>query len=352
MFAIILFHLVDHCISKQILTIQSDHVNFDQPIFYSILFIVQLVYTFGPIGNATFILISGYFTCCADKKINLIKTTKKLLAQLAFICIVLMISSQIVRQLVPDKYINTLSYGLFNNDFWYVGYYFIVIVIAELFLNKFLSKLDKRGYSVFLIVLFALFQFTWSGGVLNGTIGNGKTLGAGIFLYALGGYIRKYKPFDRIRTWVFFLVIVLMYALVWLSYYNTVSLSIDNYNKKGESFSQPLVGYSNEHIIIMILTVSIFELFKRMPEFKSKIINFFGASTFIIYMLHTNSFFFNLWKLKDWVDLLYNHKALYVATYLGYGLATFALGVIAYALYIGISKLCKKSSKLFVKPDS
>lgn len=344
MLGIVIYHILCHCISGQLSSYHDINGHFNHPVFYKSLMVLDFVEVLGALGNAIFILLSGYFMCSADKRIDLIKISKKLLTQLAFASVILMVGSQIVRQVLTEKYVPTLDNGIFNGSSWYVGYYFLVIVIAGLFLNRFLGSLDKTRYLTFLAVTFGLIQFSWSGSsVLGGTIGDGRTVGTGIFLFALGGFIRKYNPLEHVRTWVIWTTIVIMLAIVGLSYYNIVMRGIDECNKKGSPFSQPLPGYSNYSIVIMILCVAIFELFRRLPEFKGRIVNFLGAATFMVYLLHDNSFFYNLWDIQDWIGMLYNDKLAFIRTYLIWAIGVFVLGTLAYALYVGIAKLFKSS---------
>lgn len=353
MLAIILYHITFHCITGQISAIREDgQLYFNRPVFYKSLFVLEIANTFGSLGNAIFILLSGYFTCAAGKTLNLVGTAKKLLTQLAFSCVILVIASQIVRQLMLDEYVYALDSGIFNSGSWFVGYYFLIIVIATLFLNRFLEKRNQKEYICFLVVVFSLTQFIWSGGVLDGTIGSGRLLGTGIFLYALGGYLRKYNPLQRIRTWVFPVTILAMYAFVFLSYYNVVMRGIDDYYKKGAAFTQPLPVYGNMDIVIMILTVALFEWFGRMPRFQSRCINFLSAATFMVYLIHDNSFFYNLWGRQDWVELLYLHRGTFLVNYLGWGLGCMAIGTMAYVVYVWIGKIGKRCQGIFVRKDS
>ena len=52
-----------------------------------------------------------------------------------------------------------------------MGYYFGIIVLASVFLNKFLSELNRNQYIKFILVIFAGTQFSWIGGELNSLAG-------------------------------------------------------------------------------------------------------------------------------------------------------------------------------------
>lgn len=149
---------------------------------------------------------------------------------------------------------------------WFVGYYYAVILIAVLFLNSFLQKIDNKRYISFLIVIFAFIQFGWTGGLADGLIPDLRTLLNGIFLYALGGYLKKYDPLGKLRIYVFFLAIIITYFFVNLSAYNNTENKIENYirNKTEDDFIQSVSGFSNYSIIVIIIGVCLFEIFKRI----------------------------------------------------------------------------------------
>jgi len=99
----------------------------------------------GKAGNAIFLIISGYFMILKGKEINIVNISKKLLLQLGFAAIMLVLASTAtyyynIRSL---SNLNLVNIKIFNDMSWFVGYYFLVILIAALFLNRFLISLDK-----------------------------------------------------------------------------------------------------------------------------------------------------------------------------------------------------------------
>lgn len=342
MLGIISHHIIVHSVEIQLAVSTPDGNHFNYPCFYKSVLILVAYTLLGQVGNAIFILLSGYFTCNDEKKIDLIKVSKKLLTQLAFASILLLLGSQIVHILMPDEYIYLEGPRIFNNLSWYAGYYFVVIVIAGLFLNQWLAKLDEKRYLTFLAVLFGLIQFSWSGGVLEGVIGNGRTVALGIFLYAFGGFLKKYKPFEKWKTGWFILVILFIYAVYFLSYYNELELKIEDYYMKDAGFEQFLPWQSNYSIVVIAMAAAVFELFRRLPEFRSKTINFLASATLMIYLLHDNDFFYSLWNLQDWIVMLRQDKVAFFTAFWGWSLGVFAIGLLAYIAYFGVCRLCKR----------
>ena len=77
MLMIVIYHIACHCINVQlnggdsIIKIGSN--LFNNPFFYKKLFILNCIMTWGTIGNALFLLISGYFMVNSKKEIDINK---------------------------------------------------------------------------------------------------------------------------------------------------------------------------------------------------------------------------------------------------------------------------------------
>lgn len=234
---------------------------------------------------------------------------------------------------------------------WFVGYYYAVILIAVLFLNSFLQKIDNKRYISFLIVIFAFIQFGWTGGLADGLIPDLRTLLNGIFLYALGGYLKKYDPLGKLRIYVFFLAIIITYFFVNLSAYNNTENKIENYirNKTEDDFIQSVSGFSNYSIIVIIIGVCLFEIFKRIRIPQSRFLNYLGQATFMVYLLHDNGFFYSIWDTQDWITVLYNNPYSFISKIFIWTCFVFICGVIIYTLYLILAKLFNKYKWILFK---
>ncbi len=234
---------------------------------------------------------------------------------------------------------------------WFVGYYYTIILIAKFFLNDYLERMDNKKYISFLAVNFAFIQFGWTGGLAEGLIPGLRTLLTGIFLYALGGYFRKYDPLSKLRTYVFFLIIIITYFFVNLSAYNMIENSIENYirNKTEDDFIQSIPSFPNYSIIIIIIGVCLFEIFKRARIPQSKFVNYLGQSTFMVYLLHDNEFFYSIFDTQDWITLLYHHPYRFVAKISIWSVGVFACGVMVYTFYIASAKLFDRYKGILFK---
>ncbi len=360
MLMIIAYHICCHCINVQLMDEESilamQNGWFCHPIFYKKLLLLALISPMGQAGNAIFILISGYFMAQKGKNIDLTSISKKLLLQLGFAVLMLCIASSIVYGVTSTLHLKVIDVNTFNESAWFVGYYFVIIMMAKLFLNSFLEKLDRKKYLMFLMVAFSLIQFKWSRELIS-NISNDIDKGlvvlcTGIFLYSLGGYIRKYNPFEKIKTWVVIAVIISISLLICSIFYADTANEIRAFDESsGEIFYQTIHAFKNYSFVPITLGVTLFELFRRIKTPYSKIINFLGASTFTVYLLHDNKFFYTIWNIQDWMTLLYNSPILFTLKFLGYTLGTFALGVITYFLFLAIEKLAKRIAPMLIKKE-
>ena len=357
MLMIVMYHIVCHCILKQLtgadINAVVDTTLFSKPEFYKKIIIIVFSMTFGIIGNALFVLISGYFLV-EKEKINLAKTSQKLLLQLGFAALFLLVASTIYYRVTKNNNTNLIDIYSFNNMSWFVGYYFLIVLIASLFLNKILARKTKKEYATFLLICLAIISFSWSGQILDNISGGLRTLCNGIFLYALGGYIKKYNPFKQVKTFSILLICCVVYFLVYLSSYNITANNIAQLVVNGNAsyFYQGVMWFENYSIVIIILGVCIFELFKRIKIENSKILNFFGSATFMVYLIHDNLFVHKIYLSQDWVGELYYRPIIFILKLFLWASITFVVGLICYTIYLLLFKIYSKSKWIFVKSES
>lgn len=362
MFFIIIFHIVFLAVYPQLN--DSGHFPggvsyFAAPQFDKKLLIPALIMPFANIGNDIFLLISGYFMAVrfdikGDREqkngffryktpVNIEQIAGKLLSSLAFATVVLVVGSAFIWKFMNGWCPYLLEVGQFNEMAWYIGYYFAVVLLGTLFLNCFLTELSYRQYKVFLVVLLALTQFSFTGGILD-TITSGRTLCMGILLYALGGFVRKFNPFVKISGYLLILVMVVLFVLTALSYYNRTMTRLSEYLQSGSTdpFLPIFPLYLYWSIVPFLMALCLFELFRRIHIGSNRIINFIGASTFMTYLIHNNDCFNTVWDRYNWAGALYNQPVVFVKHLLVCTVLTFLVGIIAYAFYCMAEKMMKK----------
>lgn len=372
---IVMSHIIVHTFNSQLTYTGSvagvNHGSFNFPIFYEKLIIPIFIMPIGIVGNVIFILISGYFNIGNMVSISgakdsdgyvsryfslshtkITQISKKLILQVGFASIFLTLVPTLIYLLnQKERYLNLISITNFNSMSWFVGYYFLIILLGSIFLDRILSSLDFEKYTAVLIIFFAIFSFGWSGGLIDNIAEGLRRLLSGIFVYSLGGYIRKYDVLNRFYLRTIFIVIILVYALLFVSFYNLTQTNIENYLSKGSEgmFYQTTIVHANHGIVPIILGVSMFELFRRISIPKNKVINFLGKSTLMVYLIHDNQFFYSLWNGTGWVAMLYYNPLLFILKLLQWTLITFLMGLIAYIMYDFSLRILKKYRNIFVK---
>lgn len=94
--------------------------------------------------------------------VDLTKTAKKLLSQLAFAAVIIGLAAIVTYNKFPQLSLELIDFNGFNNLSWFVGYYFVIIVLGKLFLNNLLGRMDKKNYIMFLAVIFAMVSLYYS----------------------------------------------------------------------------------------------------------------------------------------------------------------------------------------------
>lgn len=358
MMMIILYHIVCHCVSVQLTDGNSmnrmGNALFVQPYFSKKVLILVFLMTFGESANAIFILISGFFMAGREsEKINLEKISVKLLSQMMFACVALMVGSFGLHLVKKSSFLELVDCYFFNGSAWFIGYYFVIVLCGRIFLNKFLSKLDEKSYCAFLLSMAVLFSFGWPRGLLYNLANGLDVFCVGTFLYSLGGFIKKYNPFEKFKISFFVGVIIFIYLLLALSYYNQTETNIERYYRNGGSgwFIQSVPGFGNHHFIPVSLGICIFEIFRRIKIPSIKIINFLGASTLMIYLLHDIPFVYSIWNTQDWISVLFYHPIKFCGKILIWAIMTFAAGFIAYVIYDLMMTILKKCRFVFLKKE-
>ena len=152
MLMIISHHISVHSITFQLTDTDSiarmDNGLFNIPDFFPRLWLLDFGALWGPVANAIFIIISGMFMVRKSNNIDISKISKKLISQLLFSSVLLLLLSTLIYRLtkgVQGRYIGLIDVSFFNGTSWYVGYYFLVIIIGRFFLNSFLMKQDQKS---------------------------------------------------------------------------------------------------------------------------------------------------------------------------------------------------------------
>ncbi|MBO7616831.1 MAG: acyltransferase family protein [Bacteroidales bacterium] len=233
-----------------------------------------LVESLGIVCVDVFVLISGWFR---------VNTRLKSVLNFIFQVLFFWIGGYVVCLLLGKAkftFDGALHCFAFTKWDWFIKAYLVLYIIAPI-LNAFVDKASERQHRN-VLVAFLLFQSTygWLGGARFFMNGYGPLSFIG--LYLLAQYVRRVSGKGRKTLFDFpkhvDLIVFLVSAII-----NTV-LSLA-FLKAGRAMHNTIYAFINPIVIIGALYLLLF--FSKLEIGYNKIINWFGASSFAVYLLHS-----------------------------------------------------------------
>lgn len=264
MFMIVVWHLGSHGLSNQI--------NVYEDLSSANTFLYQFIRFLSVIAVNCYLLISGYFLSQSNFKLT--RLIKLLVQVFSFSIIIYM--SLVILGIEQFKLIHFVMnfFPTFFIKYWFVSIYIIVYVLSP-FMNILINNMKKKEYLALLATLFfilSLWQFIFPSGYLG--VNSGYSPISFIFLYLLGGYIRKYGAFFKSLKQYQYLSLYLLIAAL------SASIVI-----KYSVFRNYLFHYNSPNVIIMAFCL--FMVFYSF-SFQSKSINTLSKYVFGVYLIHDN----------------------------------------------------------------
>ena len=277
-------------------------------------FILTVLDLFSSVGVNVFILISGFFG---------IKYTARGLFKFIFQC--LFYSFGIYILLLSLGIIHISHLGLAECLFlrkinWFPKAYLFLFILAPV-LNAFVENTSERQLRVVLINFF-VFQ-TIFGCISEAThfISLGYSVVSFIGLYLLARYVRLYPHkvflFSKIKDFSIYFIISLVLSLLsfWAIGQNKLTLFW-----RIEAYCNPLIVISSLYLLLCFSKIRL----------QSKFVNKIAASTFAVYLLHSN---------PNVIDRYYTHTIQILNGFNGGLLYIFCFLVFVYLLAILIDQI-------------
>lgn len=236
---------------------------------YNVIFSLELK-SLGFVCVNCFILISGYFG---------IKWSLKSFLNYTFIILFWTVFSL----LLTNEYVSLWGgvkkiLGLYTVN-WFVRAYTCLYMFAPL-LNKFIENSSEKEFRHFLFVFYLV--STYMGWIFKTApeFEQGLTFVSLSGLYLIGAYLKKYgtsylftfnKYIDLIIYFILGQIMVIISCI-------TLSLGLSN----------SIYGYLSPFVLVQ--TVYLFLFFKKL-NIQNKIINWFAASAFAVFLIHSNMYF-------------------------------------------------------------
>lgn len=153
-----------------------------------------------------------------------------------------------------------------TSPWWFIENYFYLMLFSPL-LNICIKGLDKTRYKKILLLL--AFINLVLGGFLKSSLNvTGFTIHHFVFIYFIGGYIRRYGLFENVSSKILLLVYILCVSFIFAGF---------------ASGYEVVRGYINPFVLLGSMVV--FCLFLRV-KFRSRAINWVASSSLAVYLLH------------------------------------------------------------------
>ncbi|MBR4705495.1 MAG: acyltransferase family protein [Paludibacteraceae bacterium] len=232
------------------------------------------------IGVNCFVLISGYFS---------IKTSLRGFLHLygfyAFYALLIALTqylgdAQYAAMPLSAKCFHIAVHSLMpwdNNNFWFLNAYLGLFMVTPL-LNVAIANMSKLAYIrilVLLTILNVIFGNFLSVDLLNTW---GFCVAQFVYLYMIGGFIRKYVSIESMksRRWQHFSVYMLS-ALTWGAF---VAVQVFQFPYLGRFFK----AFSYNNLFVLTAAIGLF-LFMLSFDIKSRTVNWFASSCLAAYLL-------------------------------------------------------------------
>lgn len=231
------FILVIHCI--QYGTVWCDYAGADMADGWNIANWAGMYWVFYLVSSGIncFVLMSGFLL--AESKAFRWKGAINIWLSTFFYSFGIALLFVILKKADPDVLLK-YAFPIYNDTYWFMTQ-FIALTLLAPFLARLIAALTKREYLVLLVVLsflnLRLFKFPY-----GQTYGGGQTLVWFVFLFLVGAYIRKYRPFSTFRHFgkcylIFGVLLASMYMAVEIYQYRKSGAVVDYGNTYNNGFT-------------------------------------------------------------------------------------------------------------------
>ncbi|MET3548178.1 surface polysaccharide O-acyltransferase-like enzyme [Paenibacillus favisporus] len=297
-------------------------------------FIYHFLRSLSIISVNIYVLISAYFLSKSKVKGNKVI---RLFLETSFFCTTMFILNVLFNKTVFNAH--TLKESLLAvifREYWFVTVFLVLIVLSP-YINKLIDVLSRKEYTTLLCIFFVLTSI-WGfyESITELGVNRGYSLIFFIFLYLLGGYIRRYDfIFKSIHKNLYFVLYLFIASLN--SFIVTGTAHNDSIGR----------WYWYNSPLVVIMSYMLFQYFKSI-NLQSVKINFISKYVFGIYLVHEQPMIRDIiWKksgiVKGVLDI--NQKLIMptmllvcAALFVLLWIVSFALGILFNFVYNKIEK--------------
>lgn len=233
------------------------------------------------LGVPVFIIISGYFGIHRS-----VKGILNLISQILFYSIIAtLICIYFYKEPVTRAQWLSVAFPISKTQYWFVSTYVLLYILAP-YVNKILDSFSKKSYAYYLLTLTVL--VTYWGGVMKGDNCSDRSIITFIYLYSIGGFIRRYldeiqinicqtcNKIKKIKFWQLYICVSIIFFIL-VTYLPYPCDKVIN-------------AFSNKYnsIGLTIFSILFFCSFREL-KMQSTFINKIAKSSFAIYLIHGHS---------------------------------------------------------------
>lgn len=286
MYFIVLFHFIVHGVSNSSSLPLS--LNKDSWILFMNHYIILILMPIVSIAVNCYILISGYFLSTKPFKLTRIS---KIWVQCFFYSTIICIS---IYYFYPDHIKLKNIIGSFtpikSDTYWFVTKYICLIVLSP-FLIKTTTIISQKKFKQLLLILFFINVTIFLKIPYGNIYSSGTSLSWFIFLFLIGGYVKKYGMFENYNAKKAFIIITFLSIIFYLIkssfiiYYTKHTFNYADYSYNGITF-----------FVSLFFFLWIKKITFKENHFYQSIIKI-APYTFGVYLIHDNIYFRSiLWK--------------------------------------------------------
>ena len=289
--------------------------------------IVQLLAYLTSISVNCFVLISGYFSI-NSQRVNYDRIIKIWLQTFFYSFIIYLLLAGC--GIIPFKVVYFLQtiIPVTTLQYWFITCYIPLMLIAP-FISKMMVSNSKKSNTKLLLILsfFTLTFFTMNktGFPLGYINSRGNNLIWFIYLFIVGGYIRKYEPFIQKTK-------LLSYLFAILLLFFSIKSTVNHLTTGVETF---YAIHNND--ITFIFSVLSFLIIKNIRLNTNNVINKtlikIAPYTFGVYLIHDNICMRNILWYGNLFQFENHFNTYYFIPYL------LAIGILIFSMCVGIDKM-------------
>lgn len=241
-----------------------------------------------------FILITGYFG---------LKFKVRGFFKLFFVCAFYALLGYLLHLYLDGSHIgrSVLDYSLFalsNSRWWFINCYLVLFFTAPL-LNIGIEQMTKKEYLRVILLLTIINVYF---GFFGGRVGYnqyGYCVAQFVYLYVIGGYLRRFVSVDSIqkKRWVSLALAIVFSLLVGLE--ANIETFVSHSELKAFYYNNPLV----------VIASVFFFLFIASFHFHSKVVNWLATGAVAVYLFQEQPYIGYHWLYPSVSDLLVEWKS-------------------------------------------